>query len=183
MARKNIKMSEIAPFGIRIPPVLKDELEVEAHTTNRSMNSEINQFIQEGLARRRAARSKLPAGLFKPRSEGADFDGPYNPEIDGLKDGATAVIDKELLQGLAAGLLSLASQLPSEKGALAGSVDPAEFYWFAVAELRKIESSDQAEAVRVFEELMRRAATRFEWPDVGAGGPDYRGDDDLEGGL
>lgn len=177
MARKNIKMSAIAPFGIRIPPVLKDELEVEAHTTNRSMNSEINQFIQEGLARRRAARSKLPPSLFKPRPEGAEFDGPYNTDEEVA---AIDTIGKDLLEELASGLLRLASRLPGNGGAIEGKLSPVEFYRFAIDELDRIESSDRREVARVFEELMARAASRFHWPDLGAAGPDYDEDEPEE---
>jgi len=161
MARKNIQMSAIAPFGIRIPPDLKDKLEVAARTNNRSMNSEINHLIEEGLARRNDARSKLPPGLFKPRPEGTEFDGPFNPEHDEIDVGSKTVIDKELLQGLAADLLKLASCLPD----LGSVLQPAEFYRFAVDELKEIESTDNAEACRVFEELMKRAAHRFGWAD------------------
>lgn len=158
MARKNIKMSAIAPFGIRIPPDLKDELEVEAHTTNRSMDSEINQFIQEGLARRRAARSKLPPGLFKPRPEGSEFDEPFNPDAEVA---AIDTIGKDLLEEFASGLLRVASRLQGNSGAVEEKFSPVEFYRFAINELDQIETSDRREVARVFEELMARAASRF----------------------
>ncbi|MGU5658673.1 Arc family DNA-binding protein [Aeromonas veronii] len=44
-----MKVSNIAPFGVRMPPELKKRLEESAKTHNRSLNSEVVFWLQKAM--------------------------------------------------------------------------------------------------------------------------------------
>ncbi len=180
MARKNIQLAAIAPFGLRITPDIKSQLEATARANNRSMNAEINYMIEESLARRADTSGKSPSALFKPRSEAAETDGPYNPWVDDAGGSAIDAIDDDILEELAGGLLKLARKISDAEDAATARFDHARFYQFALAELDSIETSNKAEVARVFDELMVRAASHFRWPAFLDEGPEFHEDEPEE---
>jgi predicted HicB family RNase H-like nuclease len=45
-----MKTSEIAPFGVRMPELLKEKLKALADTNRRSLNSEVVRRLEESIA-------------------------------------------------------------------------------------------------------------------------------------
>lgn len=44
-----MKVSNIAPFGVRMPPDLKQRLEISAKNNNRSLNAEVVFWLQKAM--------------------------------------------------------------------------------------------------------------------------------------
>ena len=68
-----VKVRDIAPFGLRLPPELRQALEREADIHNRSLTAEIIERLKRSLepqhAGRRGTHAAAPEGVYEPASD------------------------------------------------------------------------------------------------------------------
>ena len=56
-----MKKRDINPFGLRLPPALREKVEQEARKYRHSLNTEIEMLIEEGLKRRETHENQAAA--------------------------------------------------------------------------------------------------------------------------